>query len=102
MRRDDVQMFVKENQDKNSNGWTIWLAGILFTVILFGMGFLANGVISNDKDRQDYERVIDGRISKNDGDIQSILTIIAGFKDDLNEIKGILKRNVPFRERIGQ
>jgi len=50
----------------NGNGkWSIWMAGIIFTLFLTALTMLGSNVIANDKDSRDRDLVICTRVEAN-------------------------------------
>jgi len=78
----------------NGNGsrqWTLWLAGILFTISFAAVSQLTANVIANDKDsrargesiRNEFQACVKEQIQVN----QKILITLAEIKGDIKYIK---------------
>ena len=76
----------------NGNGkWLVWLAGILFTVLLTGFTTLTSHVVANDKDsRSRDEKITDcltSSILEQKATNQEILIALAEVKSDLKYLR---------------
>lgn len=80
---------------KYENGWNqqiiLGLSSALWGVLTLGLAFMANNVIANDKERIITDQAIMEKVNKNAVAIAELRSI----KDDINEIKTILRRSVP-------
>lgn len=79
---------IEKNGQIYLNGWTRWLVSSLWGLLIMGMMFMANSVVANDKKYME-------EIGINKTDIRELKTQFIGIKEDLTEIKFLLKRTIP-------
>lgn len=79
--------------------WLNWLAGVMATIILTLLGLLGNNVIANDRIRANEDSRLDTRITGADIQVAEIRECMKSVKEDLSEIKSILKRTSPYERK---
>jgi hypothetical protein len=83
---------------KELNGtktWILWTFG----VIISSMTMLTTNVIANDRIRAAEDMRLDREIALAARGVATLQECITGMKDDLREIKSILKRTSPYERK---
>ena len=71
-----------------NNKVTLWLAGILVTLVLFiAFPTMAKSIIDNDRMCRDRDAVQDGHIATIQSDVREVKTHVEYIKDDLKQQK---------------
>jgi len=88
-------MMTPAKETNATNVWIIWTFG----VVISSMTMLATNVIANDRIRAAEDTRLDRELSLTGRQVATLQECIIGMKEDLKEIKSILKRTSPYERK---
>lgn len=83
----------------NGNGKVNWLnviIGSMITVFIATTGIMASSIYNVGKDRESGDRRIEANVNLHEAKLAKMEECMTSIKDDLREIKSILKRTSPY------
>lgn len=94
---------VPEARERNGkiylNGWTRWLVGALWGLLMTGLVMLTQNVIANDQKYIKSMEMNTREIHNNSRQISMLSVQYDSIKEDLAEIKTILRRTAPYERK---
>ena len=79
------------SEEKKSNAWLLWLAGVTMTMFTSAIFMMGSNVIANDRDSRCRDSEIEDKVAdiceKQNSVNQEILVTLASIKTDLIYIK---------------
>jgi hypothetical protein len=88
-------MMTPAKELNGSKAWITWAFGVVITAITM----LSTNVIANDRIRAAEDVRLDREIALAARNVATLQECIIGMKDDLKEIKSILKRTSPYERK---
>ena len=81
---------------KDTKDWLMWCVGAIFTLIcVIAVPALATNMVTNDRIRAQEDKRIENKVDEATIQVAKLVECTANIKDDLREIKVLLRRALP-------
>ena len=88
---------------QNGNGWTRWLVGTIWSIVVMVIMFMGNVVRINDlSNRQEHKEIISGSVKRNreqQKDIEHIKDIVTDIRLEQRSMQSDIKHTLASIER---